>query len=964
MKWQTNDLVYDIEIRKNFFVISQYFPKQGKFIISYLDGMNQLTQHFNDLTDYQYGDLLSDYSFSPHTFFKLLQLIHHNDVNQTLQYFQQLMSNVNSQLIDQLINNGLSPINTKRVAKLTEYIDRENPSIVKINHNHYIFENLANPQDYANFAARFGLVNTKNIAYHGWTKEEHQTSIQEFSPNHGLFTSQNIAENAKTNSQILSDYYYPVKDIDQGYQSKNNIGLRIGYNSKSYDDTMIAHLLGNEIQGNLQNQTTLLNLLPSAFVYQHQPNQAYWQKANSIAPCLTNYQAYLLISLDQFYHSIEHLLPLHLTQFNQTLFNNQRYMPGALEYNSTAFLTKKAYENSNRFIDVMKQFPTAQPLKMVAGMFGIQIKESSTNEDPNQELTSFNDVADVIAYNVSDVFATCKIMELKGVTSTYQSRATLIKQNPQLTYQHDDSSNLKMKPQTNDPLSLRYDRITVNVTNPQIMQHIVAPYPNTKLVDDPVINFQYPHPSVAKKLGIKPFDALEDTKEWAVKHIGWKNFKPIYDYYNQFRGHNFNTEQNPAITHGYKIVSWKDDRMDPIPKNLEELKEHANLVKLTDNDDLILNSQTTIKHQSFDNLNQKLVKIKNVPGDYLNKTKDGRLMPSRGWYNASIGGLHGAEDKLDQYQKDLALQNNNYANAMTISQNAHLFTEQTPKELLSSMNTPVNHQMYQNLSRSIDEPLIFKLTSKERHRLNIKGQIPLRGIDLTPLKEIIAFHKNHSISPKLTEPITKWKSQGVIDKYQYTSYGPARHQDFSSYYPTLIVMLKVAVNADGIDEYESIYNDRLHNKKIAKTYQGKTPEETKRVRQIYKTKQAPQKLELNSFTGFADVKGHMRSKVRVSNKILKMRIIGQLFAWRIGQALALHGATIVSSNTDGLYTMGISREANDRIVKDQTDHLHLDVKPEEIDNFISKNANERLEYVNGKINEAKGSALTAWSGPN
>jgi hypothetical protein len=45
-----------------------------------------------------------------------------------------------------------------------------------------------------------------------------------------------------------------------------------------------------------------------------------------------------------------------------------------------------------------------------------------------------------------------------------------------------------------------------------------------------------------------------------------------------------------------------------------------------------------------------------------------------------------------------------------------------------------------------------------------------------------------------------------------------------------------------------------------------------------------------------------------------MRIIGQLFSWRIGQAQVIAGARVPSTNTDGLYTADLDETTNNTIL--------------------------------------------------
>lgn len=81
MEYQTNDFVFDIEIRKNFFVLTQFFPAQHKFLISYIDGLKAYQASHVNTTDttYQAGDFLSQYNM------KWIQAFIKRDPNEILQ---------------------------------------------------------------------------------------------------------------------------------------------------------------------------------------------------------------------------------------------------------------------------------------------------------------------------------------------------------------------------------------------------------------------------------------------------------------------------------------------------------------------------------------------------------------------------------------------------------------------------------------------------------------------------------------------------------------------------------------------------------------------------------------------------------------------------------------------------------------------------------------------------------------
>jgi hypothetical protein len=75
-----------------------------------------------------------------------------------------------------------------------------------------------------------------------------------------------------------------------------------------------------------------------------------------------------------------------------------------------------------------------------------------------------------------------------------------------------------------------------------------------------------------------------------------------------------------------------------------------------------------------------------------------------------------------------------------------------------------------------------------------------------------------------------------------------------------------------------------------------------------------------------------------------MRIIGQLFTWRIGQAMSLEGFPVPSTNTDGLYVKcdDTNRTRCREILDREAAEIKVGIEPEEM-RLISKDANNRIE---------------------
>lgn len=214
-------------------------------------------------------------------------------------------------------------------------------------------------------------------------------------------------------------------------------------------------------------------------------------------------------------------------------------------------------------------------------------------------------------------------------------------------------------------------------------------------------------------------------------------------------------------------------------------------------------------------------------------------------------------------------------------------------------------------------------------------------------------------APILFKP-NKSGAYALNDKYVYTSIDWANHEDFSSYYPSLCRMLNVYWN-DGIgrDIYGEVYDRKEelgHMMKDTKKYSADE-------REYFHIMRQGTKLILNSTTGKGDTHGQ-NSPIQMNNNIISMRLIGQMFTWRIGQAQTLAGAKVISTNTDGLYTVMDDIELNSKILENEVKEIHVRIDPERL-YLISKDANNRIEEdaKTFEINTPSGGDLAAFNGP-
>lgn len=195
-------------------------------------------------------------------------------------------------------------------------------------------------------------------------------------------------------------------------------------------------------------------------------------------------------------------------------------------------------------------------------------------------------------------------------------------------------------------------------------------------------------------------------------------------------------------------------------------------------------------------------------------------------------------------------------------------------------------------------------------------------------------------------------------RYTYTSSDAANHEDFTSYYPNLLRMMRAFFNEGlGYDRYAEIFQQKEDYGKLMKD--KSLPE---KEREHYRILREGTKLILNSASGAADAL--FENNIRVNNQIISMRIIGQLFSWRIGQAQSAQGAKVISTNTDGLYSV-MEETLNNKILEKESADIGVAIEPEPMF-LISKDTNNRIELTgaNGKIIGASGGTLGCRKGPN
>ena len=304
---------------------------------------------------------------------------------------------------------------------------------------------------------------------------------------------------------------------------------------------------------------------------------------------------------------------------------------------------------------------------------------------------------------------------------------------------------------------------------------------------------------------------------------------------------------------------------------------------------------------------------------YFNK--DGS--PSSTYVNFSIGGIHGAEYNQALYEADLA--------------------------------------EYKIKYKEIDD-FVSQYTDAELAAM--KSTIVVNGVS-EKLSKYVTKRKDGTIVRKYPKPVELFKMDkksgnwSLNKKYVYCSDDEVDHDDFTSYYPCLLMNMQAYKNdALGEDRYVQQFNNKgLYGKYM------KDENRTKEERAYYKILRECTKLILNSASGASDT--NYDTNIRMNNVIISMRLIGQMFTWRIGQAQTLEGFKVTSTNTDGLYVKcdSTNRELCRKILEKEANDINVGIEPEEM-RLVSKDANNRIELsLDNKLLTASGGDVSCYDGP-
>lgn len=872
--YKHDDLGFDLEIRGNIFVNSQIYPEQKLIVVSFLEALKEIehTSVPNPATESEVETVKNAVSTS--VFDQIAQAQDQSRLNKFVTNNTDKTSSVlhewTNGILQSYYDNGPDDYMVVSNSAALDIVKKKVfDTVTGIRDFDIRFENLATIDGFKSFAKRYGtnsVTDTRDLVKNN-TDKKHQGWRE----------------------------YSVTYDTDTGYYDPDKQGLRIGYNSSNYDQTMNSHLIGDIMQSVIINELRKPEKKKKGIFYNKVVNQTSGDTTMAS--------------------------PNELVEFNKVMFSQNFGMKSALgrPWDKTpGIATYNSWDRSNRFVDVASLNPKKISLKRAAMALGLKIQESDTNREPTAPITTLDGIAELVAYNVNDIYATLKIFESGDYHNRYEQNKQLIKEFPYLVYEQTEAAqrgkSKKLIEYTIGKDNVREKRITTNDTSTKIVENTIAPYANTKIQDNETLNLNYPDAKIAAELDAagklpkifngKPMNVLDyvqyliDKKKSGLDADIADKLQHEYDkiksLYGAFIGKNFN------------------DEIETVP-----LTEPSSMP-----------------------VKDALVRYITPNGTYIDK--HGRGLAS--YVKLSIGGTHGVEIRQANYDRDYKQylkDKSAFDNALEYFNNSGDYTDEiTMDNLAQTLSTfmpdePFTHVKIKPLPNDPDHTF-GDLMTKSASRKGLAS-----GKNLRKIKAPDVFG-----------------TTGVNAEYAYTSSDPANHEDFDSYYPSLISMLAIFRNVDGDDVFtDDLYHPRLKLKKMSKD--RSLPDDE---RKGYTLRQLSMKLLINAASGGGDAS--FSSKIKCNNKMLAMRIIGQLFCWYIGQSLSLENARVPSTNTDGLYTMSIEQSLNDSIVENCASDLLLKVDPEPLPLFVSKDANNRLELADWGLANARGGALTSWQGPS
>ena len=769
--------------------------------------------------------------------------------------------------------------------------------------------------------------------------------------------------NNPNEENTFGDEFRPVCDTDPDYDPEIHPYFA-GYNSTNYDTTMLAYFFSE----------TLLQRTTNTDVGGRRTPQTKLTVKPITAKQLRD------VNDDLFSKRFKEAMPSYLAceQRPDGTWSNTNYQRPAWRIRKNMILTGRQIDVSNLNEKLRKV-----GLKRLLGMLGFQILESDKLGVNDNTIKNTDQLLDLIAYNISDVVNLAEVFHTKFYQGQFTLKRQLLHTYPELIYEKQAD---KYAPDIR-PEKVRKDRLYIDSTSSQLAQKCLCPYGHLK--DIPAVSFMYPHPDKAKELGIQSVNVLEEAKKFFYDKFPQPNvraqFDNIYNYYKSIEGKNFNASQAYQDDFGYNalpVYSMAD--IPKMPNCIPYFDKNGNPTScfVTFSTGGVHGAEYNKELYDVDTTVWKALK---ADFDYVKNA-----YKSADWLKRHCG----TKPKTIKLPNGIEWTTNVFNKA---AKTLLALSENDIAEL--TKEGPLKGKVKQNMKMLLEAyKCDFHAIEEELNRLNTTG-VPMPDGRLLPVNTFIKSGKNAQGQLEFkdidsTQPILfKQKDDNSLalnSNYVFTSAAKANHEDFTSYYPNLLRMMMAFFNAGlGYDRYAEVFDQKqdygfLMKEKNADLHKAKeilSKVEFARCqklreatglplnpwtvsaeeRELYAVLREGTKLILNSASGAGDAT--FDNNIRVNNQIISMRIIGQLFSWRIGQAQSYQGATIISTNTDGLYSV-MESSINDKILAEESASIGVEIEPEPL-YLISKDTNNRMESKPDtmEILGASGGTLGCRKGP-
>lgn len=733
----------------------------------------------------------------------------------------------------------------------------------------------------------------------------------------GVSTAQSV-NNPNDTTDMYGNRFRIVCDTDPGFDD-DKYPYYMGYNSANYDTTMLTAFF-----------------MKSLFMTDRQdvPGGPVIKDLNVEPPTAKEMRD---VNNTLFLPVFKNNMPDYLSKQISWNAAAGSYTASRPDFQSPGWKIRKNMLMTGRHVDVARLNDKASKvaLKRLLGMLGGQILESRKLAQGQDTLYTPDELLDLIAYNASDVINLKYVLFDHPVyQGQFNLKKKLLSDYPELVYQ----KKLDAYAPDVNPARVRRDRLFIDSSSAQLATKALCPYEH--LTDIPVVSYMYPSARKAKELGVPQVNVLEECRKFFYSKFPQPEiraeFDKIYAFYKSIEGKNFNKSANYRMDYGYEDGSLPGKGQDPAyPEALYPFGLNP-----FDTKD-IMKCDTCMCYYNADGT------------------------PSRGFVTFSIGGIHGAEYNRDKYLYDTyKYQVEQYLMRQAQAQYPD------PVDLKIAKRVTVQVPNEEGNIKDVEFPAGKFLKSGSTRK-----KAEYKSLDKVPALFNRADDGTTSLNPA----------------YVYTSADPTNHEDFKSYYPNLLRMLSAFYNQGlGYDRYAEIFYQKEDlgvlmedkNADYAKLRSKTDPAVLARYdklrassgctldpdgisdeeRAVYAVQREGTKLILNSASGAADAS--FESNIRMNNVIISMRVIGQLFSWRIGQAQTYEGAKVTSTNTDGLFTV-MEAGLNEKILARESADIGVEIEPEPT-YLISKDTNNRIEMDpdTGVVQAASGGTLgcRSWAG--